>query len=307
MTRASLGSPPMPATYVGRFAPSPTGPLHFGSLLAALASFLDARANNGTWLLRIEDLDPPREIAGAASAILHTLCCYGLQWDGPVVYQSQRHDEYQTVIQRLLADQQAYRCTCSRQQIAQRAGGAYDGYCRQRQSIIQGAAAIRLNVHDNPISFTDSIQGPIEQDLSTTGGDFVIQRKDGLFAYQLAVVLDDQAQGVSHIVRGSDLLDSTPRQIHLQQRLGYPTPHYSHIPVMVNADGQKLSKQTYATALDDQNPLPALQLALQVLGQGSVPPALRSDRQALLDWAIRHWNPGAIPRALAVPQTSLHN
>ncbi len=297
----------MPSNYVGRFAPSPTGPLHFGSLLAALASFLDARANNGTWRVRIEDLDPPREIAGAAEAILHTLRCYGLQWDGPLVYQSQRHDAYHAVIERLLADRQAYRCTCSRQQIAQRAQSAYDGYCRQRQSSIQGAAAIRVLVHNTPIAFTDSIQGRIEQDLSRAGGDFVVQRKDGLFAYQLAVVLDDQAQGISHIVRGSDLLDSTPRQIHLQQRLGYATPHYRHIPVIVNAEGQKLSKQTYATALDDQNPLPALQAALRVLGQGPVPQPFRSDRQALLDWAIRHWNPMAIPRALAVPQTSPHN
>ena len=244
---------PLEPAYKGRFAPSPTGPLHFGSLLAALASFLDARKSQGIWLVRMEDLDPPREIPGAADQILRTLEQHGLHWDQQVIYQSERYQAYQAEIDRLLEAEHAYYCTCSRQMIAQR-GRVYDGFCRTRQSHLHGMTAVRLKTDAQQITFEDQIQGSQQQQLSSYSGDFVIRRKDRLYAYQLAVVCDDATQGISHIVRGSDLLDSTPRQLYLQQLLGYQKPCYAHIPIMVNSQGQKLSKQTFATALDSQHP-----------------------------------------------------
>ncbi|RDE18052.1 tRNA glutamyl-Q(34) synthetase GluQRS [Motiliproteus coralliicola] len=292
--------------YIGRFAPSPTGSLHFGSLLAALASYLDARSQQGRWLVRMEDLDPPREVPGAADQILHTLETFGFEWDGPVWYQSQRHPDYQQVLEQLIATGAAYGCDCSRSQILLRKSRVYDGYCRQRQPIESDLPlAIRLCVDDETIVFTDAIQGPQRQQLATEVGDFVIRRRDGLFAYQLAVVIDDAAQGVNQVVRGYDLLSSTARQIHLQQQLELPTPSYAHIPILVNAMGQKLSKQTYASAIDATNPGPSLYQALQLLGQQPPESLRQAQAHEILTWGCEHWQLTQIPRQPHLPESLL--
>lgn len=283
-----------PPPYVGRFAPSPTGPLHFGSLLGALASFLDARAGGGRWLVRIEDIDPPREVAGAGAAILDCLRAHGLQWDGDVWYQSRRSDAYRAALDRLLAAHAAFYCTCSRTELAQH-GGIYAGRCRACRERPARPHAIRLQVDTTDIVFDDRIQGRVEQNMARAVGDFVLFRKEGLPAYQLAVTVDDAAQGVTHVVRGSDLLDSTARQIFLQRRLGLPTPRYAHIPVIANEAGQKLSKQTAAKALDNTDAVQNLLAALEFLGQ----PLPRASTVAqLLDRAIAQWRIDAVPRRL---------
>lgn len=287
-------------TYTGRFAPSPTGLLHFGSLLAALAGFLDARAQAGRWLLRIEDLDPPREHPGARIQIPRTLETFGLHWDGDVVYQSERLHHYQQALEQLTANADAYRCNCSRKQVQQRSGqNRYDGHCLHSPPAIETPSAWRCHCNGAEISFDDGIQGP-QHSLLAEGGDFVIRRKDGLFAYLLAVVVDDHLQGITHVVRGSDLLPETPRQLYLQQRLGYHHPHYSHIPVASNTDGQKLSKQNLAQPLDEQHPVPQLISALTFLGQA--PPAELTDASLdeLLAWAVSNWQPQNISRTLSI-------
>lgn len=273
--------------YTGRFAPSPTGPLHEGSLVAALASWLDARAHQGRWLVRLEDTDTPRCQAGAGELILQQLAACGLLPDGPVVWQSARGELYQAALERLVADGAAYPCGCSRKDIAdawlarglpprRHAGLVYPGTCRHG---LQGRAprAWRLR-SDGPdggdlwMDWLDRRLGPQRQNLTREVGDFVLKRADGLWAYQLAVVVDDAAQGVTHVVRGEDLADNTPRQIHLQGRLGLPTPHYLHTPLVLAADGQKLSKQTGAAALALEDPLRALSGAARRLGL-TLPPA----------------------------------
>jgi glutamyl-Q tRNA(Asp) synthetase len=281
--------------YVGRFAPSPTGPLHFGSLVAALASWLDARAARGQWLVRIEDLDPPREQPGAADHILRTLQALGLVWDREVVYQSARVERYRAALARLAAH--TYPCGCTRSEISDSAlaiDGAriYPGTCRNGLAPGRSVRAVRLRTDSRPIRFIDRLQGPMEQSIEREVGDFVLYRADGQFAYQLAVVVDDAEQGVTDVVRGADLLDSTARQIYLQRLLQYPTPRYLHVPVAVNRAGEKLSKQTGAPAVDASEPRPVLQEALRFLGQ---PP---SDS---LHEAVRSWDPSRIPasRALA--------
>lgn len=259
--------------YRGRFAPSPTGPLHFGSLAAATASFLDARARQGEWLVRMEDLDPPREKPGAADDILRTLDSFGFEWDEPVLYQSHRHDAYAEATMALLDAELAYPCTCSRKQIAEIAplgkeGPVYPGTCRtpaNRQP--SKPAAIRLQTQDEAISFHDRIQGDYRQNVASEVGDFVIRRADGLFAYQLAVVVDDGFQRISQIVRGADLLASTPRQIHLQRMLDSELPEYAHIPVVRDASGFKLSKSDAAHPVDPSRPLETLARVLRFLGQ----------------------------------------
>ncbi len=286
---------------IGRFAPSPTGPLHFGSLIAAVGSYLQAKHNSGLWYVRIEDLDPPREVPGAADSILHTLEKYGFQWDSSILYQSQRGKYYQEALNSLLNNHQAYPCTCSRKMIQQiarqgREGLIYPGTCRQNTGQPDKQYSIRIRCHNQAISFGDALQGTISQRLETDAGDYVIYRSDGFAAYQLAVTIDDAAQKISEVVRGSDLLYSTPRQIHLQQQLGYSTPHYIHLPIAVNHQGKKLSKQTHAPALSVDNPLPALIKALQFLNQ-SPPETLQ---EATLDefwqWAIQHWQLDKIPK-----------
>jgi len=291
----------MPLAYCGRFAPSPTGPLHFGSLIAAVGSYLDARHHGGQWLVRIEDLDPPREVAGAAAGILRTLEAFGLHWDGPVAWQSERADYYEQATQRLLSSGWAYPCACSRRDVMEVAGGGvYPGTCRGGLAPGRPARALRMRVADGPVSFHDRIQGLVSQDLETQVGDFVIRRADGLFAYQLAVVVDDAAQGVTHVVRGSDLVDSTPRQVHLQRVLDLPVPQFAHLPVALDADGRKLAKQTSAAAVGE-DPSTELARALAFLGHPPTAELAGAPPGDLLLWASACWDIGAVPRS-AGPQ-----
>jgi len=286
--------------YIGRFAPSPTGPLHFGSLLAAVASYLDARANNGKWLVRMEDLDPPREPPGAAEQILTQLQELGLHWDSDLLYQSQRLESYQQALQTLQERQLCYRCDCSRAQI-KAMGSIYNGACQSRQCPPQQEFAWRVKCIDETIEFHDLIQGPYLQNPRTEVGDFVIKRKDKLFAYQLAVVVDDNFQGVSHVIRGIDLLDSTPRQIYLQQLLDYPTPVYGHIPVIVNNLGQKLSKQHFAEPLNMNNKRDDMHRALILLGQNPEPAQHRLDVHQQLAAAVQNWQVQSVPKLATLP------
>lgn len=291
---------PLPTDYIGRFAPSPTGLLHIGSLLTALASYADARANRGKWLVRMEDLDPPREMPGAAAHILHTLEAFGFEWDGEVVWQSRRHSLYRDALGRLKEKGLLYPCYCSRKDwqaaAAQGADGfVYNGRCRRPEDHphTDKPPAWRIRVNDETIGFDDGIVGHYAQNLARDIGDFVLLRADGFWAYQLAVVADDADQGITHIVRGQDLLVSTPRQIYLQRSLGFATPHYAHLPLLVNKHGQKWSKQTLAPALDENH---KEQLLRQVLQYLNLPPAPEVSRpQALLSWAIEHWQPHKIP------------
>lgn len=290
----------LPTDYIGRFAPSPTGLLHIGSLLTALASYADARANRGKWLVRMEDLDPPREMPGAAAHILHTLEAFGFEWDGEVVWQSRRHSLYRDALGRLKEKGLLYPCYCSRKDwqaaAAQGADGfVYNGRCRRPEDRphTDKPPAWRIRVNDETIGFDDGIVGHYAQNLARDIGDFVLLRADGFWAYQLAVVADDADQGITHIVRGQDLLVSTPRQIYLQRCLGFATPHYAHLPLLVNKHGQKWSKQTLAPALDENH---KEQLLRQVLEYLNLPPAPEVSRpQALLSWAIEHWQPHKIP------------
>ena len=294
---------------IGRFAPSPTGPLHFGSLLAALASYLEAKTQGGLWLVRMEDLDKPREVAGAANHILNTLEKFGLEWDGEVVYQSQRSELYQEALNQIKAQPLIYQCSCSRKEIADSYnqkpaqhgidGLIYLGTCRDKSSTFKPYAE-RIKVKDQNISFNDAIQGKIDQNLANQIGDFVLKRADGLFAYQLAVVVDDYLQGVTHVVRGADLLDSTPRQIYLQQVLGYSTPKYAHIPVASNQAGEKLSKQTLATPIDANNAPNLLINALDFLGQTPPQDLSNYKAQEILAWAMQHWALDKIPKQRSI-------
>ncbi|MDY1049311.1 tRNA glutamyl-Q(34) synthetase GluQRS [Pseudomonas coleopterorum] len=289
--------------YIGRFAPTPSGYLHFGSLVAALASWLDARAAGGRWLVRMEDLDPPREVAGAQAAILQTLDSYGLHWDGEVVYQSLRHDAYQQVIDRLLAQGLAYACTCSRKQL-EPYQGIYPGTCRNAGHTTEDAA-IRVRVPELLYRFEDRVQGAYSQHLGRESGDFVIRRRDGLYAYQLAVVLDDAWQGVTDIVRGADLLDSTPRHLYLQELLGLPQPRYLHVPLIIQPDGNKLGKSYRSPPLDPDQAAPLLVRALRALGQAPEADLADGSVQDVLGWGVARWNSDAIPRVRTVAEAQL--
>jgi glutamyl-Q tRNA(Asp) synthetase len=291
--------------YVGRFAPSPTGPLHFGSLVAALASFCDARAAHGAWYLRIEDVDEPRSRPGAEDAILEALAQHGLDWDGPVVRQSARTDAYAAALAALRAQGAIYDCTCTRRELELAPLGAggervYPGTCRAGPRADRRAAcAQRVRVGDASVAFVDLLQGPQRQELARDVGDFVVRRADGLYAYQLAVVVDDAALGVTTVVRGADLLASTPRQIHLQRLLRLPTPAYLHVPVAINAAGLKLSKQTDARALPDA-PLPALVAAWRFLDQ-PMPEATPANAREFVDHAQRAWSRQRLPPVAMLP------
>jgi glutamyl-Q tRNA(Asp) synthetase len=294
-----------PATkYCGRFAPSPTGPLHFGSLVAAVASFLEARCRDGRWLLRMDDLDRPRCSDEAATAILRALECYGFEHDGPVVWQTQRDEAYAAALTRLQAQGMVYPCACSRRELADSRLGPdgaaiYPGTCRDGLPGGRAARAWRVRVTDDVLSFDDTIQGTAKCNPAVDCGDFVVKRADGLFAYQLAVVVDDAEAGVTDIVRGADLFHSTPRQIILQRLLGVATPRYAHVPVVTNPAGEKLSKQTLAQALALDHPVPVLWQALDFLGQA--PPALlqRASLPELWSWARAHWRLEQVPRTMA--------
>ena len=286
----------------GRFAPSPTGPLHFGSLVAALGSYLDARAQGGDWIVRMEDVDEPRTQPGAADAILATLDQCGFEWDGPVAFQSRRAGLYRAAFERLVATRAVYPCGCTRREIADSAlaiDGAriYPGTCRQGLTAGKTARAFRVRTEDTPIDFTDRLQGPIRQSVGREAGDFVLLRADGFFAYQLAVVVDDADQRVTQVVRGADLLDSTARQIHLQRLLAYPTPDYLHLPVAVNAKGEKLSKQSGA----DATGAALLPLAFEFLGHALPGELVRAPAAELLAWGIAHWDVARVPKARAIP------
>ena len=286
---------------VGRFAPSPSGPLHFGSLLAALGSYLSIRRQGGLWRLRIEDLDLLRTVPGSEDELLRTLERLGLEWDGPLLRQSERAAAYEAALSQLAAQGVLFPCSCSRKEILATAphageeGPIYPGTCRDGLRAGQQARALRLRVDENSISFVDALYGPCQQNLAAEVGDFVLKRADGLFGYQLAVVVDDGASGVTEVVRGADLLASTPRQIYLQRLLGLPTPAYLHLPLALGDDGEKLSKRHARYALP-ADPGRVLYSALTFLGQ--TPPAelRRAPPAELLAWAVANFTVAAIDK-----------
>ncbi len=296
-------NPPGPRTPRGRFAPSPTGALHFGSLVAAVGSFLDARHRGGDWLVRMEDLDRTREVPGAADGILRTLDAFALTWDGPVVYQSTRTDAYAQALEHLRALGLVYPCACSRKEIAAAGlagpeGPIYPGTCRAGLAPGRRGRSLRLRVPPGEVAFVDRVQGLIAQDVARTVGDYVIRRADGVHAYQLAVVLDDAWQGVTDVVRGADLTASTPRQILLQGALGLPTPAYAHLPLVLDRLGRKLSKSEVAAPVDPADPIPTALMALRHLGQ-DLPPETPGTAAELWSWAIPRWDLGRVPRGPA--------
>jgi glutamyl-Q tRNA(Asp) synthetase len=292
--------------YCGRYAPSPTGPLHFGSLIAAVGSYLEAKSRGGEWLLRMEDLDAPREQPGAAEAILRTLEACGIRWDGEPMYQSRRGEAYRAALARLEAPGPVYACGCSRREIADSGLGPdgaliYPGTCRHGLAPGKAAGAKRVRVDESVIEFEDAVQGNMRQNLAAEVGDFVLLRADGLYAYQLAVVVDDAEQGITDVVRGADLLASTPRQIYLQRLLGLATPRYLHLPVAVNAAGEKLSKQTRAAPVNARDPVPALAQIMEFLGQAPPPELRRAPLAEFWHWALAHWDARRIPRRRSLP------
>lgn len=287
-------------SYRGRFAPSPTGPLHFGSLVAAVGSWLRARANQGVWLIRMEDIDPPREVPGAAEDILATLAAFGMESDEPVLYQSRREPAYREALERLRADSHAFPCWCSRGDLeAQR--NIHHEPCSAPADPAR-PPAWRMRVPHETIHLDDTAVGSFAQDLHADAGDFVILRNDGWFAYQLAVVVDDAYQSITEVVRGLDLLDSTPRQIYLQRLLGYPTPAYLHLPLVLDADGRKLSKQERARSIDRNDPMPGLREALRFLGVDSVPRATSAAK--LLHGALHAFDLAGIKKKIAASEQS---
>lgn len=295
-------------TPIGRFAPSPTGPLHFGSLVAALGSWLDVRARGGRWLLRIEDVDTPRIVPGADRTIIADLARFGLEWDGELVWQSRRGDRYRAALDRLRDAGQVYPCACSRKEIADsttvraRDGALrYPGTCRGGLPPGRDARAWRVRTTPGDICFDDALQGRVCEDIESEVGDFVLLRADGVWAYQLAVVVDDAEQGVNEIVRGADLLDSTPRQLFLQRLLGYPQPDYLHLPVAGNQAGEKLSKQTLAQAVAAQPAPLALSDAFAFLGHPLPADLHGAPIRAQLDWGLAHWSRGQLPRMAMAP------
>jgi len=295
--------------YRGRFAPSPTGPLHFGSLVAALGSCLEARSRGGRWLVRMEDLDPPREQSGAAELILRTLEAFAFEWDGAVMRQSGRSKAYARAIALLHARGALYACACTRKEIADSGlvvpvpdgERVYPGTCRDGIPPGRIARTTRVRVGDEIVAFKDPIQGNIRQNLAREVGDFVVMRADGLYAYHLAVVVDDAELGITDIVRGTDLLASTGRQICLQRLLDVPTPRYAHLPAAVNALGEKLSKQTLARPLDPRRAASAIAAALKFLGQAPPPELERAALRDVWDWSLAHWDLGKVPRQRALP------
>jgi glutamyl-Q tRNA(Asp) synthetase len=287
--------------YIGRFAPSPSGDLHFGSVITAVAGFLQARHRGGSWHLRIDDLDPPRAVPGAAAAILRTLERLGLEWDGEVVYQSQRTEAYRAALDQLEAQSLLYPCTCSRRSLAP---GPYPGNCASRGGRPGLPSARRVRVGDTQVQLNDPLQGPQQWDLARLYGDFIVWRVDDLATYHLAAVVDDAALRVTEIVRGADLLDSAPLQIYLQRALSLPTPAYIHLPIAVSAAGQKLSKQAFAQTVADRAPEEVIRAALRWLGQ-AVPSELASvSASTLLAVAAERWSLATVTRQSALPAPS---
>lgn len=282
---------------IGRFAPSPTGPLHFGSLYTALASFLDARSQQGLWLLRIDDLDTPRNRNGSVEAILTTLDRFGLHWDGSVAYQSRQLALYHDILDELAEDPLIYRCTCSRKLLS---ADIYPGLCRNQQISPESPHALRIKTDQRIIAFEDRLQGLVAHNLAKQHGDFILKRKDQIIAYQFAVVIDDDRQRVNQVVRGFDLLASTPKQIYLQQRLGFPTPRYMHVPIIIDRHGYKLSKQTLATAVDTTSPAAVIHQLLGLLKQQPPLELQYASVTELLAWAVAHWNPAPLRNIQAI-------
>ncbi len=285
-------APSTRTTYRGRFAPSPTGHLHFGSLVAAVASFLDAKSQNGTWLVRIEDIDPPREMTGATQSILKTLEAFHLYWDEEILYQSQRTEAYQEALEQLKAVNAVYLCQCSRKDI-QASGGQYLNTCRNKRLNFSLDGAVRV-IQSNPLPyFFDRLQ--TENSFEATADDFIVLRRDGLFAYQLAVVVDDITQNISDVVRGLDIIDSTPKQLRLYQLFGKQPPSYLHLPLVLAPNGQKFSKQNLAPALPTQDKALWLIKALNFLGQAPITELKDASLDEVLNWATQHWSTKNIP------------
>ena len=285
--------------YIGRFAPSPTGPLHYGTLVAAVASFLQARSQHGNWMVRIEDVDTTRCIKGADSRILNTLEAYGMHWDGEVMYQTDRTEAYEHVLEKLKHDQLVFPCVCSRKQLAEKTGDwspVYPGTCRSVDHWPEEDYSVRIKVPDKIIRFNDTVYGEQQQNLAHEIGDFVIKRRDGLFAYQLAVVIDDAYQNITEVVRGTDLLDSTARQIFLQRCLGYSTPGYLHCPLVVDAAGNKLGKSAGAAAISTEYPVKTIASILTFLGQHELPDVAGISLEDAWRFAIAHWDLKLIPK-----------
>ena len=281
--------------YKGRFAPSPTGPVHFGTLIAAVGSYLQAKKNKGEWLIRIEDVDTTRKVAGADKDILNTLEAFGFQWQGEILYQSKQTGHYQQALLQLIEQSSVFPCLCTRKQLAKTDQSIYPGTCRERRLPESEEHALRLLSKDIVISFNDVVMGAQSQNIQTQCGDFIIKRRDGLFAYQLAVVVDDALQGITEVVRGSDLLDSTPRQIYLQKLLGYTTPDYCHLPLAVDRAGNKISKSEAATKINLNNKEILLSRVLSFLGQAPLSDLSDSSIDDIWKWAIHNWDISRVP------------
>ena len=289
---------------IGRFAPSPTGPLHFGSLVCALASYLDIKTRGGSWLVRIEDIDPPREVAGASDQILRQLEAHGLCWNGRVLYQSTRLQAYQDILAELQNKELAYHCECTRKRLVD-LGGVYDNRCRHRSLSSSGNnTRLKLGVEASLVDFNDLLVGNLSTDLSMVSSDFIIKRRDGLFSYQLAVTVDDQFQGITHIMRGTDLLDSTAKQIYLQRCLRYRQPTYAHLPLVTNTEGQKLSKQTQAPSLASNREVYNCWKALYWLQQSPPKDLLDCTLDDLYRWALKNWDLNKLSKARSAPVPS---
>ena len=295
--------------YRGRFAPSPTGPLHFGSLVTAVGSYLEAKSRNGEWLVRIENQDKPREAPNASDQILRSLEVLGMEWDHKIIYQYNRNETYENVLSLLNNLGLTYSCVCTRKEIADSSisgvsGQIYPGTCRNNGYNKDRSGSIRIRTNNNIIEFTDTLYGHISQKIENEIGDFILRRSDKIYSYQLAVVVDDAAQNITNIVRGADLLDSTPRQIYLQQALGYTIPAYMHLPVVMNKQGMKLSKQNKAAYIDLSSPIKQLIKAINFLGQEPPIDLSESNISSFWEWAIQNWDPEKIniERALAYPK-----
>ena len=276
--------------YKGRFAPSPTGPVHFGTLVAAVGSYLQAKKNNGDWLIRMEDVDITRKVDGADTDILKTLEAFGFEWDGKIIYQSEQTAHYEQSLEQLISQSLIFPCLCSRKQLSTSDSAIYPGTCRSRQLPEKNEHALRLLANDKTICFEDAVMGQQSQNIKRQCGDFVIRRRDGLFAYQLAVVVDDALQNITEIVRGADLLDSTPRQIYLQQLLNYPTPDYCHLPLAIDVSGDKISKSEGATKINLQHKEQQLISVLSFLGQNPPEDLAQSSINDIWSWATEHWD-----------------
>jgi len=298
--------------YCGRFAPTPSGPLHFGSMIAAIASFCDARSSGGNWYVRIDDLDAPRVVTGVADGILRTLDAFGLQWDGRPLYQSANKHAYHCALHLLRANGRVFPCACSRKEVRKTGtpgteGPVYSGTCRNGLASGRRARSLRVRVDNDTVpEFNDALQGNIRQNLMTEVGDFVVYRSDGAFTYHLACVVDDALLGITDIVRGADLIDSTPRQIFLQHLLGMPTPRYLHLPVATNREGEKLSKQTRATPVNPARAAATIHAVLRFLGQQPPAELAQWSPGTALDWAVKAWRRERLPAARAIASSADH-